>query len=438
MYIFSEGPKKAPTPKTAMLRRANFDPRVVGVSDAMRRFGLGVEGPSFPLHNALGFGTRTICDLYGRPFVVTVRANDGSEYAPVDMEKVVIPTGLLLDVNITLDEMTEVATLLGGGDAIVASNLVTWYRVVQFVTNKPIHLALAYGDVVITVQAKLHVHLSRNFTSGAAAVEVELRQNQVFKTASSATDTPSDVIPCVASLMAMPLVDVLAAVHFPGVQHKKDGTELRRAGKKPDAGLMCDKPRRVLHTSFVAKCGACHTHLTQAGVHTDPAASVHVALCGACAASGSTIGGARYALAGGPKRRLVRQGSVAEQRAPLTESGSAVGIAVLLALERNSRAANGGASTTIVSPLARCIAELTQFGAIVGPTLVFRSSAWWKLRVKINLRRIVQKCHTRHVERALLEAECDKLKLGEVNDQTYLFPTFCQTPKKARVLRSSV
>lgn len=425
-----------------MLRRANFDPRVVGVSDAMRRFGLGVEGPSFPLHNALGFGTRTICDLYGRPFVVTVKANDGTEYAPVDMEKVVIPTGLLLDVNITLDEMTEVATLLGGGDEIATRNLVTWYRVVQFVTNKPIHLALAYGDVVITVRAKLHVHLSRNFTTGAAAVEVELRQNQVFKTASSATDTPSDVIPCVASLMAMPLVDVLAAVHFPGVQHKKDGTELRRAGKKPDAGLMCDKPRRVLHTSFVAKCGACHTQAGTGahGVHTDPAASVHVALCGACAASGSTIGGARFALAGGPKRRLVRQGSVAEQRAPLTESGSAVGIAVLLALERNSRAAKGGASTTIVSPLARCIAELTQFGAIVGPTLVFRSSAWWKLRVKINLRRIVQKCHTRHtrlVERALLEAECDKLKLGEVNEQTYLFPTFLPNAKKARVFRAS-
>lgn len=418
------------------MHRRNFDPRVVGVSDAMRGMGLSVEGPSFPLHNALGFGTRTICDLYGRPFVVTVQASDGTEYAPVDMEKVVIPTGLLLDVNITPDEMTEVAALLGGGDAIVTRNLVTWYRIVQFVTNKPIHLALSHGDVVITVQAKLHVHLWRNFTTGAGAVTVELRQNQVFKTASSDTDTPSDVIPCVAGLMAMPLVDVLAAVHFPGVQHKKNGTELRRAGKKADGGLLCDKPRRVLHTSFVAKCGACHTHLKQAGVHTvhtDPAASVHVALCGACAASpaGSTIGGARYALAGGPKRRLVRQGSVAEQSAPLTESGSAVGIAVLLALERNSRIAKGGTSTTIVDPLARCIAELTQFGAIVGPKLVFSSSAWWKLRVKINLRRIVQKCHTRLVERALLEAECDKLKLGEVKKkQVFSLPPLCANAQK--------
>ena len=407
-----------------MHRRANQDLRVVGVSDAMRGFGLSVEGQSFPLHNPMGFGTQTICDLYGRPFVVIVKESDGTEYEPVDMEKVVISAGLLLDVNITPDEMTAVATLLGGGDAIVVRNLVTWYRIVQFVTNKAIHLALANGDVLITVQAKLHVHLSRNFTT--AAVTVELQQNQVYKSASSATDTPSDVIPCVAGLMAMPVADFLAVFHVPGVQHKKDGTSIRRTGKNTQAGLLLDRPRRVLSISLVAKCGACHTHLTHTGAHTDAAASVHVALCGACTSSGATIGGARFALAGGPKRRLVRQGrqgregSVAEKSAPLTESGSAVGIAVLLAIERNSSIEKGGtAMRPIVNPLARCIAELAQFGAIVGPKLVFSSSAWWKLRVKINLRRIVQKCHTRLVgERAVLEAECDKLKRGEVKKKS--------------------
>ncbi|NDD75719.1 MAG: hypothetical protein EBZ40_12210 [Gammaproteobacteria bacterium] len=387
-----------------------------------------LDGIKFRLHDPRGLGRSTRYNLRGKMFDVHVYGSDGTKYAAVDtaQQDPRWPMG----VEITEAEMLAVAKLFGA--AAEAGNLVTWYPVVQAITGRPIHKVLVAGDVTIRIVPKLNVRIARNFP--LTNVMIDVRAGNAARFAVAETDAPRHVVPVIAEMFGVSSSELMSLVHFPGVVSAKG--VIKRGGKHTeDAGLMLNRWTRSFTPRHIDSCGACGERLVNAAkvARTDPNASVQVAVCGSCAKSDRNETN-EIAIAGhvfrttANARRLVRcpdaSGAAPVGGAALSE----VGLAVLLSLQRLASTAalasvHPSASTTdsttdstasIVNPLARNIASLNQFSAIVGPMLVLRP--FGRLALRINLRCALQKCYEAFdgEERLAFDAECEKLKVRKI------------------------
>lgn len=401
----------------------------VFVSDVVNRVPRNIgrqtlDGIKFRLHDPRGLGRSTRYNLRGKMFDVHVYGSDGTKYAAVDtaQQDPRWPMG----VEITEAEMLAVAKLFGA--AAEAGNLVTWYPVVQAITGRPIHKVLVAGDVTIRIVPKLNVRIARNFP--LTNVMIDVRAGNAARLAVAETDAPRHVVPVIAEMFGVSSSELMSLVHFPGVVSAKG--VIKRGGKHTeDAGLMLNRWTRSFTPRHIDSCGACGERLVNAAkvARTDPNASVQVAVCGSCAKSDRNETN-EIAIAGhvfrttANARRLVRCPDASCSAPVCGEALSEVGLAVLLSLQRLAsttalasvhRSASSTASTaSIVNPLARNIASLNQFSAIVGPMLVLRPLG--RLALRINLRCALHKCYEAFdgEERLAFDAECEKLKVRKI------------------------
>ena len=404
-----------------MIRLVNHG---VLASDAMMNRPIGrhtLDGVAFKLHdprglNGLGglsglngLGRSTRYNLRGKMFELHVYGSDGTKYAAVDtaQQDPRWPMG----AEITEGEMLEVAKLFGG--VADAENLVTWYPVVQAITGRPIHKALLGGDVTIRIVPKLTVRISRNFP--LANVAIDVRAGNAARFAVAETDAPRHVVPLIAEMFGVSSAELMSLVHFPGVVSARG--VIKRGGKHTeDAGLMLNRWSRTFTLRHIDSCGACGERLVNSArvARTDPNASVQVAVCGSCAKRDRTEIAGHVFRTTANTRRLARSSDAAS--APVGGAAlSDVGLAVLLSLQRlASRGLSGSPKDSLVDPLARNIASLSQFGKIVGPRLVLRPLA--RLALRINLRCALHKCYEAFdgEERLAFDAECEKLKVRKI------------------------
>lgn len=413
-----------------MIRLVNHG---VLASDAMMNRPIGrhtLDGVAFKLHdprglnglsglsglNGLGgLGRSTRYNLRGKMFELHVYGSDGTKYAAVDtaQQDPRWPMG----AEITEGEMLEVAKLFGG--VADAENLVTWYPVVQAITGRPIHKALLGGDVTIRIVPKLTVRISRNFP--LANVAIDVRAGNAARFAVAETDAPRHVVPLIAEMFGVSSAELMSLVHFPGVVSARG--VIKRGGKHTeDAGLMLNRWSRTFTLRHIDSCGACGERLVNSArvARTDPNASVQVAVCGSCAKRDRTEIAGHVFRTTANTRRLARSSDAAS--APVGGAAlSDVGLAVLLSLQRLASRGLSGSPTdstdstdSLVDPLARNIASLSQFGKIVGPRLVLRPLA--RLALRINLRCALHKCYEAFdgEERLAFDAECEKLKVRKI------------------------
>ncbi len=389
-------------------------------SDAIRER-MGPIGPStlngveFWLHDPNGLARRTLFDLSGKMFVIHV-ACDGKKYAAVDLEKqrIIQPHGIGLEI--TADEIAEVARVMCDMNPVDACNVMSWYPLIHAVTGESVQRAIARCDLRMRIAPKLVVRIARNFP--ATTVTVDVRASQSCRAAGYAvvdTDAPRNVIPRMAEMFGISVTQMLSIVHIPGVVCNSKG-DIKRAGKHDDnAGLMLNRWNRNIMPTNIDTCGECGKPLVVSAhpVRTDPRASVQLAMCGVCADRDPSINGVAFRRARTCRRLIRTTGVGSDVSGSVNKKAlSEVGLAILLALQRVS---SRGTAPSIVNPLARNIASLNQFGKIVGPRLVFLPFS--RLALKINLRSTLQRCYTSLVgqDRVDFEAECDKLKRGKVS-----------------------
>ena len=259
-----------------------------------------------------------------------------------------------------------------------------WYKHISSETGLPIDRLAE--DTIIIAQRRLTLELSQC----ATGVEVRILSpgtRGAFLVAPD--DSPSSVVPCVASMLGSTTGDV----RIPGVTMSLTGPK-RADGR----GMLLGTTHRMLELAYIDRCGACAA--TKRLVHAHPSRPIKLSLCLPCAKKGVTGIAGRYVLdesnklvvegREGREGREDREGRTAltalDASANAPTGTDAVVLAVLLAIERCAVTGATGAS-----PFAKLIAETPQFADLVAKRLLYNSK-WSKYRVMCAVRRKLAEC----------------------------------------------